>query len=160
MTTEQGESPGVSTFYREGDDVFFTYSIFDRGGDIFKNFYNYLDITHLGRQEDQLDGHRGAGGVGQLAEQGQVELREAVAAPGPAVREDALPRPHHVRRPGVVAGQFEGKVRLDRDADLARPAGVVAPAAVGLLLAQQVVRRLAGPLAVLLAQVGEQQDVL
>jgi len=55
VTTEQGESPGVSTFYREGDDVFFTYSIFDRGGDIFKNFYNYLDITHLGRQEDQLE---------------------------------------------------------------------------------------------------------
>ncbi|MFL6140516.1 MAG: DUF899 domain-containing protein [Labedaea sp.] len=55
VTTEQGESPGVSAFYRDGDDVFFTYSIFDRGGDIFKNFYNYLDITHLGRQEDQLE---------------------------------------------------------------------------------------------------------
>jgi len=55
ISTEQGESPGVSAFYREGDDVFFTYSIFDRGGDIFKNFYNYLDITHLGRQEDQLE---------------------------------------------------------------------------------------------------------
>lgn len=55
VSTELGESPGVSAFYREGDDVFFTYSIFDRGGDIFKSFYNYLDITHLGRQEDQLD---------------------------------------------------------------------------------------------------------
>jgi predicted dithiol-disulfide oxidoreductase (DUF899 family) len=55
VTTDQGESPGVSAFYREGDDVFFTYSIFDRGGDIFKSFYNYLDITHLGRQEDQLE---------------------------------------------------------------------------------------------------------
>ncbi|QFZ20735.1 DUF899 domain-containing protein [Saccharothrix syringae] len=55
VTTDQGESPGVSAFYREGDDVYFTYSIFDRGGDIFKNFYNYLDITHLGRQEDQLE---------------------------------------------------------------------------------------------------------
>ncbi|HEV2639926.1 MAG TPA: DUF899 domain-containing protein [Actinocrinis sp.] len=55
VTTEQGESPGVSAFYREGEDVFHTYSIFDRGGDIFKNFYNYLDITHLGRQEDDLE---------------------------------------------------------------------------------------------------------
>ncbi|GAA1289219.1 DUF899 domain-containing protein [Saccharothrix xinjiangensis] len=55
VSTEQGESPGVSAFYREGDDAYFTYSIFDRGGDIFKNFYNYLDITHLGRQEDQLE---------------------------------------------------------------------------------------------------------
>jgi len=55
VSTENGESPGVSTFYRAGDEVFFTYSIFDRGGDIFKNFYNYLDITHLGRREDELE---------------------------------------------------------------------------------------------------------
>lgn len=55
VSTEKGESPGVSAFYRDGEDVYFTYSIFDRGGDIFKSFYNYLDITHLGRQEDQLD---------------------------------------------------------------------------------------------------------
>ena len=55
VTTEMGESPGVSAFIRDGDDVFFTYSIFDRGGDIFKSFYNYLDITALGRQEDELE---------------------------------------------------------------------------------------------------------
>ncbi|ACU37969.1 DUF899 domain-containing protein [Actinosynnema pretiosum subsp. pretiosum] len=55
VSTEQGESPGVSAFYREGDQVFHTYSVFDRGGEIFKNFYNYLDITHLGRREDELE---------------------------------------------------------------------------------------------------------
>ncbi|ATE55385.1 MULTISPECIES: DUF899 domain-containing protein [Actinosynnema] len=55
VSTEQGESPGVSAFYREGDRVFHTYSVFDRGGEIFKNFYNYLDITHLGRREDELE---------------------------------------------------------------------------------------------------------
>ncbi len=55
VSTENGESPGVSAFYRDGDEVFHTYSIYDRGGEIFKNFYNYLDITHLGRQEDQLE---------------------------------------------------------------------------------------------------------
>jgi predicted dithiol-disulfide oxidoreductase (DUF899 family) len=55
VTTEQGESPGVSAFIRDGDDIFHTYSIFDRGGEIFKNFYNYLDITFLGRQEEQLE---------------------------------------------------------------------------------------------------------
>jgi predicted dithiol-disulfide oxidoreductase (DUF899 family) len=55
VSTELGESPGVSAFYREGDEVFHTYSIYDRGGDIFKNFYNYLDITLLGRQEAQLE---------------------------------------------------------------------------------------------------------
>ncbi|MFJ4439289.1 DUF899 domain-containing protein [Streptomyces sp. SID11385] len=53
--TEMGESPGVSAFIRDGDDVYHTYSVFDRGGDIFKNFYNYLDITALGRQEDELE---------------------------------------------------------------------------------------------------------
>ena len=55
VSTDQGESPGVSAFYRDGDEVFHTYSIYDRGGDIFKSFYNYLDITHLGRQEDDLE---------------------------------------------------------------------------------------------------------
>src|SRR5919197_2172122 len=55
-TTDQGdEAPGVSVFFREDDAVFHTYSIYDRGGDIFKNFYNYLDLTPLGRQEDQLE---------------------------------------------------------------------------------------------------------
>lgn len=55
VSSENGESPGVSSFIREGDEIFHTYSIYDRGGEIFKNFYNYLDITHLGRQEDQLE---------------------------------------------------------------------------------------------------------
>ncbi|MGY0236388.1 DUF899 domain-containing protein [Longispora urticae] len=55
VTTDLGESPGVSSFIRDGDDVFHTYSIYDRGGEIFKSFYNYLDITHLGRQEAQLE---------------------------------------------------------------------------------------------------------
>lgn len=54
VTSENGESPGVSTFIREGEDVYHTYSIYDRGGDIFKNFYNYLELTPLGRQEAQL----------------------------------------------------------------------------------------------------------
>jgi predicted dithiol-disulfide oxidoreductase (DUF899 family) len=55
VTTDLGESPGVSAFIRDGSEVFHTYSIFDRGGDIFKSFYNYLDITALGRQEDVLE---------------------------------------------------------------------------------------------------------
>jgi predicted dithiol-disulfide oxidoreductase (DUF899 family) len=56
VTTELGDSPGVSAFIRDGSDIFHTYSIYDRGGEIFKNFYNYLDITILGRQEDEI-GH-------------------------------------------------------------------------------------------------------
>ncbi|MFE0704548.1 DUF899 domain-containing protein [Streptomyces sp. NPDC058872] len=55
VTTEQGELPGVSVFLREGTDVFHTYSVYDRGGDIFKSFYTYLDLTPLGRQEAELE---------------------------------------------------------------------------------------------------------
>lgn len=55
VLTDQGDIPGVSVFVRRGDDVFYTYSIFDRGGDVFKNFYNYLDLTPLGRQEAELE---------------------------------------------------------------------------------------------------------
>jgi predicted dithiol-disulfide oxidoreductase (DUF899 family) len=55
VTSDLGESPGVSAFIRDGDEVFHTYSIFDRGGDIFKSFYNYLEITNLGRQEEGLE---------------------------------------------------------------------------------------------------------
>lgn len=56
VTSEHGESPGVSAFIRDDDGgVYHTYSIYDRGGEIFKNFYNYLDITFLGRQEDELE---------------------------------------------------------------------------------------------------------
>ncbi|WP_371483252.1 DUF899 domain-containing protein [Kitasatospora sp. NBC_00315] len=55
VTTDQGELPGVSVFLTDGTDVFHTYSVFDRGGEIFKNFYNYLDLTPLGRQEADLE---------------------------------------------------------------------------------------------------------
>lgn len=55
VSSEKGESPGVSTFFRDGDSVYHTYSVYDRGGEIFKNFYNYLDITLLGRQEESLE---------------------------------------------------------------------------------------------------------
>ncbi|HEV8563052.1 MAG TPA: DUF899 domain-containing protein [Actinophytocola sp.] len=56
VSSDKGESPGVSAFIRNDDgEVFHTYSVYDRGGEIFKNFYNYLDITHLGRQEAQLE---------------------------------------------------------------------------------------------------------
>lgn len=55
VTTERGDSPGVSAFVNVDGELFHTYSIYDRGGEIFKNFYNYLDITVLGRQEDELE---------------------------------------------------------------------------------------------------------
>ncbi len=47
----EGEQPGVSVFLREGDEVFHTYSAYQRGLDILLTTYNYLDLTALGRQE-------------------------------------------------------------------------------------------------------------
>jgi predicted dithiol-disulfide oxidoreductase (DUF899 family) len=48
----KGELPGLSIFLRDGDDVFHTYSTYQRGLDLFLNTYNFLDVTPLGRQED------------------------------------------------------------------------------------------------------------
>jgi predicted dithiol-disulfide oxidoreductase (DUF899 family) len=48
----KGEMPGVSTFLRNSDRVFHTYSSYERGLDLLLNTYNYLDLTALGRQED------------------------------------------------------------------------------------------------------------
>ena len=47
-----GALPGVSTFLRDGDRVFHTYSSYARGGDLQLGTYNWLDLTALGRQED------------------------------------------------------------------------------------------------------------
>jgi predicted dithiol-disulfide oxidoreductase (DUF899 family) len=47
-----GELPGVSTFLRDGDRVFHTYSTFGRGTEQTGGSYYFLDLTALGRQED------------------------------------------------------------------------------------------------------------
>ena len=46
------ESPGLSAFLRDGDDVFHTYSNFARGGEMTGGSYYFLDLTALGRQEE------------------------------------------------------------------------------------------------------------
>jgi predicted dithiol-disulfide oxidoreductase (DUF899 family) len=48
------EGPGASAFYRQGGDIFHTYSSFGRGLDMMLNAYNFLDITAKGRDEDGL----------------------------------------------------------------------------------------------------------
>jgi predicted dithiol-disulfide oxidoreductase (DUF899 family) len=50
--TEKGELPGLSVFLRDGDGIFHTYSTYQRGLDLLLNTYNYLDLTPLGRQEE------------------------------------------------------------------------------------------------------------
>jgi predicted dithiol-disulfide oxidoreductase (DUF899 family) len=51
-TTDDGEDGGASIFLREGETIFHTYSMFDRGTDLLLGTYNYLDLTPLGRQEN------------------------------------------------------------------------------------------------------------
>src|SRR5215470_17889086 len=48
----KGELPGLSVLLRNRDDVFHTYSTYQRGLDLLLNTYNYLDLTPLGRQEE------------------------------------------------------------------------------------------------------------
>jgi predicted dithiol-disulfide oxidoreductase (DUF899 family) len=48
----KGEMPGLSVFFRDGDNIFHTYSSYHRGTDLFLNTYNFLDLTPLGRQEE------------------------------------------------------------------------------------------------------------
>lgn len=49
------EAPGISSFYRDGDDMFHTYSTYGRGLDIFIGAYNLLDIAPKGRDEQGLN---------------------------------------------------------------------------------------------------------
>ena len=51
---DPGEYPGISAFLREGSEVFHTYSTYGRGLDMLNGAYHYLDLTALGRQEDDL----------------------------------------------------------------------------------------------------------
>lgn len=50
--TWEGEAPGMSCFFRDGDRVFHTYSTYGRGLDILIGAYNVIDHTPLGRQEE------------------------------------------------------------------------------------------------------------
>ena len=52
VSGDQGETPGLSVFIREGDYVLHSYSTTGRGVDILLGTYNYLDLTPLGRQEE------------------------------------------------------------------------------------------------------------
>ncbi|MGI0487724.1 DUF899 domain-containing protein [Pantanalinema rosaneae CENA516] len=51
----EGESHGLSVFFRMGDDVFHTYSTYARGVESLTNSYSLLDVTPYGRQEDFED---------------------------------------------------------------------------------------------------------
>jgi len=48
----KGELPGLSVFLRQGTRVFHTYSTYQRGLDVLLTTYTLLDMTPLGRQEE------------------------------------------------------------------------------------------------------------
>ncbi len=49
------EAPGASVFFKdEGGTVFHTYSVYERGLDMFITAYHYLDLVPKGRDEDNL----------------------------------------------------------------------------------------------------------
>ena len=54
-----GEWHGTNVFYRDGDRVFRTYFVNNRGDEQMGGTWNYLDITPLGRQEVWEDSPQG-----------------------------------------------------------------------------------------------------
>ena len=48
---ETSELPGMSCFLREGEEIYHTYSSYQRGVEYVGNAYTLLDLTALGRQE-------------------------------------------------------------------------------------------------------------
>jgi predicted dithiol-disulfide oxidoreductase (DUF899 family) len=55
LTTEGGESFGLSVFLRDGDKVYRTYFTAGRGVEALGSVWTFLDLTPLGRQEDWED---------------------------------------------------------------------------------------------------------
>jgi predicted dithiol-disulfide oxidoreductase (DUF899 family) len=58
-TTDKGETHGLSVFFRIDDDVFHTYSTYNRGTESLTDSYRLLDMTPYGRQEDWEDSPSG-----------------------------------------------------------------------------------------------------
>jgi predicted dithiol-disulfide oxidoreductase (DUF899 family) len=59
LSTDQGETFGLSVFFRDGDRVFRTYFTAGRGVETLGPVWTFLDLTPLGRQEDWEDSPEG-----------------------------------------------------------------------------------------------------
>jgi predicted dithiol-disulfide oxidoreductase (DUF899 family) len=55
VTTEEGETFGLSVFLRDGNSVYRTYFTSGRGVEALGSVWTFLDLTPLGRQEDWED---------------------------------------------------------------------------------------------------------
>jgi predicted dithiol-disulfide oxidoreductase (DUF899 family) len=52
---QDGESFGLSVFFRDGDEIFRTYETGNRGVEALGSVWTFLDLTPLGRQEEWED---------------------------------------------------------------------------------------------------------
>jgi predicted dithiol-disulfide oxidoreductase (DUF899 family) len=59
VTTDEGETFGLSVFLREGDAVYRTYFTNRRGVEALGSVWTFLDLTPLGRQEGWEDSPEG-----------------------------------------------------------------------------------------------------
>jgi predicted dithiol-disulfide oxidoreductase (DUF899 family) len=51
---DSNEMPGISAFFRDGDQIYHSYSTYARGLDMLNTAYHYLDIAPQGRDEEGL----------------------------------------------------------------------------------------------------------
>jgi predicted dithiol-disulfide oxidoreductase (DUF899 family) len=59
VTTDAGETFGLSVFLRDGDSIFRTYFTSGRGVEALGSTWTFLDLTPLGRQEEWEDSPKG-----------------------------------------------------------------------------------------------------
>jgi predicted dithiol-disulfide oxidoreductase (DUF899 family) len=59
LTTDDGETFGLSVFLRDGGDVYRTYFTSERGVEALGSVWTFLDLTPLGRQETWEDSPEG-----------------------------------------------------------------------------------------------------
>lgn len=59
VTTDSGETFGLSVFLRDGDSVYRTYFTSGRGVEALGSVWTFLDLTPLGRQEEWEDSAKG-----------------------------------------------------------------------------------------------------
>jgi predicted dithiol-disulfide oxidoreductase (DUF899 family) len=55
VTTDEGETFGLSAFLRDGDEIFHTYFTDGRGVEYLGSVWTFLDLTSYGRQENWED---------------------------------------------------------------------------------------------------------
>lgn len=59
VTSDEGESPGLSVFLRDGDAVYRTHFVTARGLEVVGTVWSLLDLTPYGRQETWEDSPKG-----------------------------------------------------------------------------------------------------